>query len=59
MTDAMKAVGQDVQLEAVNGLVRIERHDIVTGSSVAPVIFPFEAHVFHRRRRGELAIATR
>ena len=41
--DAMKAVGQDVKEEAAYELVRIERHDAVTGSSVAPVIFPFEA----------------
>ena len=43
MTDAVKAVRQDVQQEAADELVRIERHDAVTGPSVAPVIFPFEA----------------
>ncbi len=32
-----------MQQEAADELVRIERHDAVTGSSVAPVIFPFEA----------------
>ena len=39
----MEAVGQDVEQEAADELVRIERHDAVTGLSVAPVIFPFEA----------------
>ena len=32
-----------MQQEAADELVRIERHDAVTGLSVAPVILPFEA----------------
>jgi hypothetical protein len=43
VADAMEAVGQDVQQEPADELVRIERHDAITGPSVAPVIFPFEA----------------
>ena len=43
MSDAVKAIGQDVKEEAADKLVCIERHDAVTGPSVAPVIFPFEA----------------
>ncbi len=46
MTDAMKAVGQDVQQEAADELVRIECHDAVTGLAVLTVIFPFEADTF-------------
>ena len=43
VADAMEAVGQDVKKETADELVGIERHDTVTGRSVAPVIFPFEA----------------
>ena len=43
VADAMKALGQDVQEEAADELVRIECHDAVAGLAVAPVIFPFEA----------------
>ena len=43
MPDAMEAIRQDMQQEAADKLVRIERHDAVTSPSVAPVIFPFEA----------------
>jgi hypothetical protein len=43
VSDAVKAVGQDVKEEAADELVCIERHNAVTGPSVAPVIFPFEA----------------
>ena len=43
MADAVKAVGQDVQQEAADELVRIEGHDAVAGLAFAPVIFVFEA----------------
>src|ERR1035438_3871463 len=43
MANAVKAVGQDVQQEAADELVRIERHNAVAGLALAPVILPFEA----------------
>jgi len=44
MTDAMKAVGQDVQQETADELVRVEGHDAVTGLAGLTVIFPFESN---------------
>jgi hypothetical protein len=46
VSDAVKAVGQDVQQEAADELVGIEGHDAVAGLAVAPVIFPFEVDAF-------------
>ena len=42
MADAVKAVGQNVQKDAADELVRIERHDAVARLSFASVILPFE-----------------
>ena len=42
MADAVKAVGQNVQKEAADELVCIERHEAVARLTLASIIFPFE-----------------
>jgi hypothetical protein len=40
----MKSVGQNVDQEAADELVGIERHELVAGVVFGPVILPFERH---------------
>ena len=40
----MKSVGQNVDQEAANELVRVERHELVASVALGPVILPFEHH---------------
>ena len=42
VADAVEALGQDVEQEASDELVGIERHDLLAVSSFGPVILPFE-----------------
>ena len=44
MTDAVEPVGQDVDQEAADELVGVERHELVAGVALGPVILPFESH---------------
>src|SRR5215470_12901912 len=44
VTDAVKSVGQDVDQEAADELVGVERHQLVVGVAFGPVILPFEGH---------------
>ena len=40
----MKSVGQNVDQEAADELVSIERHELVAGVVFGPVILPLERH---------------
>src|ERR1700680_2473896 len=42
VADAVEACGQHVHEEAVDELVRGERHHLVTLAALAPVVFPLE-----------------
>ena len=42
----MEAAGQDVDQKAADELVRRQGHDLVAGSTLLPVILPFEANAF-------------
>src|SRR6516162_1774645 len=42
VTDAVKSVGQHVDQEATDELVGVERHQLVAGVALGPVILPFE-----------------
>src|ERR1700739_681046 len=44
VSDAVKAVGQDMDQEAADKLVGVERHKLVAGVAFGPVILPFESH---------------
>ena len=44
MTDAVEPVGQDVDQEAADKLVGVERRELVAGVALGPVILPFESH---------------
>src|SRR5262252_5563984 len=44
VTDAVKAVGQDMDQEAADKLVGVERHQLVASVGLGPVILPFEGH---------------
>src|SRR5262249_61695814 len=44
VTDAVKSVGQDVDQKAADKLVGVERHQLVAGIGLGPVILPFERH---------------
>ena len=44
VTDAVEPVGQDVDQEAADELVGVERHELVAGVALGPVILPFEGH---------------
>src|SRR5215467_13963672 len=44
VTDAMKSVGQDMDQETADELVGVERHELVAGIGLGPVILPFERH---------------
>jgi len=44
VTDAVKSVGQDVDQKAADELVGVERHQLVAGLGLGPVILPFERH---------------
>jgi hypothetical protein len=44
VTDAVKSVGQHVDQEATDELVGVERHQLVAGVAVGPVILPFEGN---------------
>src|SRR5215472_18423092 len=44
VTDAMEPVGQDVDQEAADELVGVERDELVAGVVLGPVILPFESH---------------
>src|SRR6201997_411429 len=40
----MKSVGQDMDQEAADELVGVERHKLVASVALGPVILPFEGH---------------
>src|ERR1700730_9750061 len=44
VTDAVEPVGQHMDEEAADELVSVERHELVTGVALGPVILPFESH---------------
>jgi hypothetical protein len=44
VTDTVKPVGEDVDQEAADELVGIERHPLVASIALGPVILPFERH---------------
>jgi hypothetical protein len=44
VTDAVEPVGQDMDQEAADELVGVERHPLVAGVALGPVILPFERH---------------
>ena len=44
VTDAMEPVGQHMDQEAADELVGVERHKLVAGVGLGPVILPFESH---------------
>jgi len=44
VTDAVEPVRQDVDQEAADELVGIERHQLVASIALRPVILPFERH---------------
>jgi len=44
VTDAMKPAGQDVDQEAADELVGVERHQLVVSIDLGPVILPLEGH---------------
>jgi hypothetical protein len=44
MADAMKSVRQDVDQEAADELVGVERHQLVAGVAFGSVILPLERH---------------
>ena len=44
VSDAVETVGQDVDQEAADELVGVERHELVAGVALGPVILPFESH---------------
>ena len=46
MTDAVEPVGQDMDQEAADELVGVERHQLVAGIGLGAVILPFESHAF-------------
>jgi hypothetical protein len=39
----MKSVGQDMDQEAADELVGVERHKLIASIALGPVIFPFES----------------
>src|SRR6516164_160365 len=43
VTDAMKSVGQDMDQEAADELVGVERHQLIASVALGPVILPFES----------------
>src|SRR5256884_1397873 len=43
VTDAMKSVGQDMDQEAADELVGVERHKLIASVALGPVILPFES----------------
>ena len=44
VSDAVEPVGQDVDQEAADKLVGVERHQLVASVGLGPVILPFESH---------------
>ena len=46
VSDAVEPVGQDVDQEAADELVGVERHELVASVGLGPVILPFESHAF-------------
>jgi hypothetical protein len=44
VTDTVEPVGQHMDQEAADELVGAERHELVAGVELGPVIFPFEGH---------------
>src|SRR5207253_9131762 len=44
VTDAMKSVGQDMDQEAADELVGVERHKLIASVALGPVILPFESN---------------
>src|SRR5215471_13688159 len=44
VTDAMKSVGQDMDQEAADELIGVERDKLVASVALGPVILPFEGH---------------
>jgi len=42
--DALEAVGQDMNEEAADELIGVERHQLVASAELGPVILPFESH---------------
>src|SRR5262245_40385624 len=43
VTDAMQSVGQDMDQEAADELVGVERHKLIASVALGPVILPFES----------------
>src|SRR5499425_312870 len=43
VTDAMKSIGQDMDQEAADELVGVERHKLIASVAFGPVILPFES----------------
>ena len=46
MTDTMKAMGQHMDEETANELIRAQGHDLVAGPSFDPVVLPLEGDAF-------------
>ena len=46
VSDAVETVGQDVDEEAADELVGLERYELVASVGLGPVILPFESHAF-------------
>jgi hypothetical protein len=44
VTDAVEAVGQDVDQEAADELIGVERHELVASVALGSVILPFEGY---------------
>ena len=44
VTDAMEAAGQHMKQEAAHELAGFQRHGLVAGTALLPVVFPAEAH---------------
>jgi len=60
VTDAVEALGQDVNEEAADELVGRERHDLVAIGSLYPIVLVFEADtIVVERDQPAVGIATR
>src|SRR5205807_9222001 len=44
VTDAVEPIGQDMDQEAADELVGVERHQLLLGVALGPVILPLESH---------------
>src|SRR5215471_5458425 len=55
VTDAMKSVGQDMDQEAADELVGVERHKLIASVALGPVILPFESDALAGEGDGDIA----